>query len=162
MTESSSSNRHTQVSQRIEAPAQRVYDAFLNAEAVGAWLAPDGMRGEVHLLEPHVGGRLRMSLIYRNPDDALPGKSAEATDTFEAVFVELVPNQKIVQTVEFDSPDPAFAGEMRMTWTLTDLDGATEITLLHEGLPSGIRLEDNEDGSRQTLKNLARYVEQHR
>jgi uncharacterized protein YndB with AHSA1/START domain len=103
-----------------------------------------------------------MSLIYRNPDDALPGKSAEATDTFEAIFVELVPAQKIVQTVEFDSPDPAFAGEMRMTWTLTDLGSATEITLLHEGLPSGIRLEDNEDGSRQTLKNLARYVETHR
>ncbi len=152
-------NRRTQESQLIHAPRQQVYAAFLEPDAVAEWLAPDTMSGVVHLLEPHVGGRFRMSLTYTNPADAIPGKSSDDTDTFEAIFTELIPNEMVVYVVNFDSPEPEFAGEMRMTWTLAEVDGATEVTCLSEGIPTGIRVEDNALGTRQSLAALADYCE---
>ena len=60
---------------------------------------------------------------------------------------------------EFESDQPEFAGEMRTTWSLVDKDGGTEVTVFMENIPTGIRLEDNELGSRQSLQKLAAYVE---
>jgi uncharacterized protein YndB with AHSA1/START domain len=71
----------------------------------------------------------------------------------------LVPDEKIVEAIEFDSRDPGFAGEMKMTTRLADADGGTEVTILCQHLPSGIRPEDNEEGTRQALQKLAALVE---
>ena len=69
--------------------------------------------------------------------------------------MELVPYTKIVEVVEFESPDPVFRGEMRITVSLTDVEGGTEVTMFFENLPKAIRQEDNERGSKSSLGKLA-------
>jgi len=152
--------RSTRVSQIIKAPREVVYRAFLEPDALASWLPPDGMSGHIYTFEPHEGGQFRMSLTYLNPKDSPRGKTSEDTDTVEGKFVELLPNKKIVWVTEFESDQPDFAGEMRITWSLADAHGGTEVTVLCEDIPKGIRLEDNELGSRQSLQKLAAFVEQ--
>src|SRR3982750_2635656 len=94
------STRSTQVSQFIKAPRDVVYQAFIDPEAVASWLAPDKMEGHVEIFEPRVGGRFRMSLTYLDQKDRPRGKSSEDTDTSEGTFIELTPNEKIVQVFE--------------------------------------------------------------
>ena len=158
MAQSSSGRRSTSVSRRVAAPPAQVYEAFMDAGALAAWLAPDTMRGQVHVFEPRQGGRFRMSLTYQQPQDAGLGKTSDNTDTFEGTFVELVPDQKIVWSIVFDSDQPEFAGQMRMTWTLAAIDGGTDVTVLCEDIPPGISLADNELGSAQSLAKLAAHV----
>ena len=136
-----------------------VYRAFFDPQALATWLAPNTMRGEVHKYEPYAGGTFRMSLTYTQPEDAAAGKTTGDTDTFEGTFVEVIPNEKIMWSIEFESEDADFAGVMLMTWSLADVRGGTEVTVLCEDIPAGIRLEENERGSKQTLQNLTRFVE---
>ncbi|HEY1097453.1 MAG TPA: SRPBCC domain-containing protein, partial [Myxococcota bacterium] len=117
------STGRTSVSQHVDAPRADVYRALLNADALIAWRVPDGMRGVVHLLEPRVGGRLRMSLIYdddRHAAGAMQGKSDADTDTSESTFIALVSDEKVVESIVFESDDPRFAGTMIMTTLLED------------------------------------------
>ena len=159
MTQPTNQGRSTRVSQIVKAPREVVYRAFLDARAVASWLAPNNMRSQVHTFEPREGGAIRMSLTYLDPDDSPGGKTSEDTDTFEGKFIELVPNEKIVWLTVFESDQPDFAGEMHITWSLTDSDGGTEVTVLCEDIPRGISLEDNELGSRSSLQKLAAFVE---
>jgi uncharacterized protein YndB with AHSA1/START domain len=120
------------------------------------------MKGQIHTFDPHEGGKFGMSLTYLDRLDSPVsprGKTTEDTDTFEGRFVELLPNEKIVWVVEFESDQPDFAGEMRISWNLVDADGGTEVTALCEDIPKGIRLEDNELGSRSSLRKLAVFIE---
>jgi uncharacterized protein YndB with AHSA1/START domain len=153
------SGRSTRVSQFIKAPREIVYQAFIEPDAVASWLAPDRMKGHVEIFEPHAGGKFRMSLTYLDQKDRPRGKTSEDTDTSEGTFVELIPNQKIVQVFEFESDQPDMAGKMKITWSLADADGGTRVTVHMEDIPKGIRLEDNELGSRQSLRKLAAFVE---
>lgn len=152
-------DRSTRVSWLINAPREVVYRAFLEPDAVASWLPPDGMKGQVHVLEPRVGGKFRVSLTYLNPEESLGGKTSEDTDTTQGRFVELIPNEKIVWMTEFESEQSEFAGEMKIIWSLADADGGTEVTVVCEGIPVGIRLEDNELGSKLSLQKLAAFVE---
>lgn len=160
MTQASSESRSTSVSQLVKAPRADVYRAFTDPKAVETWLAPDTMRGEVHTFDLREGGRFSISLTYAEPQDAKLGKTSDDTDTSEGTFVELIPNEKMVWVVEFESDQPEFAGEMQMTWTLVDANAGTEVTVLCEDIPAGIRLEDNELGSKQSLLKLVTFVEQ--
>jgi uncharacterized protein YndB with AHSA1/START domain len=159
MTEASARGGITQVSRIIKAPRKAIYQAFLDPEAVATWMAPDIMRARVHTFDPRAGGLFRISLTYRNPEDAQRGKTAGDTDTYHGRFVELIPDEKIVEVIEFETQEPGFAGEMTMTVTLVEVDGGTEVSLLYENVPRGIRPEDNEAGSRQSLQKLAALVE---
>jgi uncharacterized protein YndB with AHSA1/START domain len=152
-------SRSTQVSQIIKAPRDVIYRAFLEPEALVAWLPPDGMNGHVHTLEAHEGGTFRISLTYQNPEASLGGKTSSDTDTIEGKFIELLSNEKIVWVSEFESEQPEFAGEMRITWSFADTNEGTEVTVLCEDIPEGIRLKDNELGSRSSLRNLATFIE---
>jgi uncharacterized protein YndB with AHSA1/START domain len=143
------------VSAIINAPRPVVYRACLDPEALVVWRVPDNMEGHLHSLDPRAGGRYRMSLTYKDPQQSPGGKTSESTDTFEGSFVELVPYQKIVEVVEFESEDSSYSGEMTMTTRLADVDDATQVTVICEGLPAGIRPEDNELGTRQALRKLA-------
>ena len=96
-----------------------------------------------------------MSLTYQDREQSPGGKTSEDTDTFQGRFTELVPDEKIVEVIEFESQDPRFAGEMKMTTSFTDTSEGTEITVRCEGLPAGIRPEDNEMGTEQALQKLA-------
>jgi uncharacterized protein YndB with AHSA1/START domain len=134
-----------------------VYAALLDPAAVSRWRVPDDMTARVLEWEATEGGRFRVSLTYRDPGRA--GKTDGATDTYAGRFVRLVPGVQVVEEIVFESDDAGLAGTMRMTWTLQDRDGGTEVDLLHQGLPEGVRPEDNEAGTRMALANLAAYVE---
>jgi uncharacterized protein YndB with AHSA1/START domain len=143
----------------IKAPRKAVYQAFLDRDAVASWLPPEAMTGHVHTFDPREGGKFRMSLTYQDPEHSPGGKTSEDTDTVQGRFVELVPYEKIAWVVEFESQDPGFAGEMRITFRLADAEGGTEVVVLCEDIPGGVRPEDNEMGCRSSLQNLAALLE---
>ena len=151
--------RSTRTSRVIRASRETVYRAFMDPEALATWLSPQGMTGRIHTFQGGVGGGYTMSLFYPPTEEVQRGKTAEREDRFTARFVELTPPSRIVEAVDFDSPDPAFAGEMTMVVTLEEVDGGTEVTMLFEDIPPGIRPEDNDAGTRSSLEKLARYVE---
>jgi uncharacterized protein YndB with AHSA1/START domain len=148
----------TQVTRLIHAPRDAVYRACVDPDALAAWRVPDNMSAEVHEFEARQGGRFRMSLSYDDPERSGAGKTTDRTDTFQGRFVELVPGERIVEVIEFESADPSFAGEMRMTTSLADAHDGTSVTVLSEDIPRGIRPEDNEEGTRQALDKLAALV----
>ncbi|MCU1219844.1 MAG: hypothetical protein JWN42_1041 [Candidatus Angelobacter sp.] len=147
----------TRISRRINAPRSIVYQALLDARAVAKWMVPDGMTSHVHAFDAREGGSFRISLTYDAPTDA--GKTTSQTDTFHGRFVKPVPNEQIVEVVEFETNDPAMRGEMTITITLADADGGTEVLAVHDGLPPGLSAADNEIGWRMSLAKLAALVE---
>lgn len=150
--------RTTRVSRVVGASRGAVYAAWLDARALAAWLPPSGMRGDVREVDPREGGGYRMTLTYERAEHPVRGKTSEHTDAVRARFVQLIPDERIVQAVRFDATDPDLAGEMTMTVTLADADEGTEVTVLCEHIPPGIRLEDNEMGCRSSLENLAAFL----
>ena len=100
-----------------------------------------------------------MSLFYPSSEQVYRGKTSERKDRFTARFVELTPPTRIVQAISFDSVDPASSGEITMIVPFEDRDGGTEVTILFEDIPSGIRPEDNDTGTRSSFEKLARYIE---
>ncbi|MFE9939485.1 SRPBCC domain-containing protein [Streptomyces hirsutus] len=147
----------TRVSGRVNAPRPAVYRALVSADAIARWRVPPGMRGEVHEFEAREGGRFRVSLTYDAPDAV--GKSAAHTDTYHGSFARLVPDEMVVEVLEFEAEDPALRGTMTMTTTLTDADGGgTDVLVIHEGVPDAVPAADNEAGVRWALTHLARFV----
>jgi uncharacterized protein YndB with AHSA1/START domain len=156
MTDAPTSTRN---SKWIQAPPEAIYRAFTDPAALAVWQAPGDMTGTVHQFDAREGGGYQMSLYYPATDTTSQGKSAEREDRFTARFVELTPPHRIVEAVTFDSDDPAFAGEMHMEVTLEAAESGTTVTIVFQNLPPGIRPEDNEVGTRESLEKLARYVE---
>jgi len=141
----------------MRASRARVYLALLDAEAVEQWMVPDQMTSHVHVFDGREGGAFRISLTYDRPTTS--GKTDPQTDSFHGRFVKLVPDEEVVQAVEFESDDPEMAGEMTITYLLADADGGTELIGIHENLPPGVSPEDNELGWRMSMDKLARLVE---
>ena len=151
------SNRTDRASRLIKASIGKVYSAFVDAAALVRWLPPEGMRGEMLAFDAVPGGGYRMALSY---DDAeVPGKSGEHGDVVETRYLALVPDRKIVQSAEFESEDPAFAGTMVMTWTFEAAGADTRVAIECENVPQGITRRDHDAGLKSSLKNLARFVE---
>jgi uncharacterized protein YndB with AHSA1/START domain len=148
----------TRVSKIIEAPRALVYAACVDPDKLVAWRVPDGMTGHVHAFDASPGGAFRMSLTYDDPGRSADGKTDAGTDTFQGRFVEVVPGERIVEEIEFESPDPRFAGRMTMTTSFADAGPDTEITVVCHNLPAGVRPEDNELGTEQALRKLAALV----
>lgn len=127
---------------------EKVYRAFLEADAVAKWLPPNGFTCTVHQLEPKVGGSHRMS--FRNFTNG-QGHS------FGGKYLELVPSERLSYTDRFD--DPSLPGELRVTVTLKKVAVGTEVTIVQEGLPDAIPVEACYLGWQESLRNLARLVE---
>ncbi len=159
MTKASGKKRIDSASRVIEAPPQIIYRAFLDPKALVSWLPPKGMKGHVFAFDAREGGTYRMALTYDELDHAASGKTSKHTDIVEGRFLELVPDERIVQLFEFELEDTAFAGAMTMIWSLATVRGGTEVTILCENVPEGIRQEDHDAGLRSTLENLARFIE---
>ncbi len=149
----------TRTSRVIKASREALYRAFTDPAALEVWLSPEGMTGKIHEFDGRIGGGYEMSLSYPASEQGHQGKTAEREDRYRARFVELTPPARIVEAITFDSADPAFWGEMTMMVTLEERDGGTEVTISFENIPSGIRPEDNDAGTRSSLEKLARYVE---
>jgi len=147
----------TRLAQYVNASREDVYRALVNASAVAKWMVPDGMTSHIHIFEPREGGKFRISLTYDEPNGT--GKTTAHTDTYHGYFVSLVPNNKVIEVVEFETDNPDIRGEMTITFSLSDMNGGTEVQGMHDNLPPGLSPTDNETGWRMALEKLARLVE---
>jgi uncharacterized protein YndB with AHSA1/START domain len=150
----------TQVSRRVNASRSIVYAALLDPEAIAKWRVPDGMTSQVHEFDASEGGRFRVTLTYEAPTDT--GKSGAQTDIYHGRFLTLVPDERVVESFEFETGDAALRATMTMTTTLTDAaGGGTDVSIVHDGIPDTVPRADNETGTRMALGNLAALVEAH-
>jgi uncharacterized protein YndB with AHSA1/START domain len=147
----------TRIRQHVHAPRSIVYRAFLDARAVAAWMVPTGMTSQVHAFDGREGGSFRISLTYDAPTGT--GKTTAHTDTYHGRFTKLVPDEEIVELVEFETPDPSMQGEMTIAISLVDADGGTDVIAAHDHLPPGLSPADNKMGWRISLAKLASFVE---
>jgi uncharacterized protein YndB with AHSA1/START domain len=127
---------------------EKVYRAFIEADAVAQWLPPNGFACTVHHLDARVGGSHRMS--FRN-------FTTGHSHSFGGDYVELVPNERLRYTDKFD--DPNLPGEMQVTVTLEKVAVGTELNVVQEGVPDIIPVEACYLGWQQSLANLAKMVE---
>ena len=132
----------------LQAPPERVYRAFLDPGAMCKWLPPHGFTGRVHHQEATVGGTYKMSFT-----NFTTGNS----HSFGGEYLELIPNERIVNTDRFD--DPNMPGEMRNTITLKKVSVGTELNIVQEGVPAVIPAEACYLGWQQSLTLLAQLVE---
>jgi len=144
---------------RVPATAVEAFRACTDPVALATWRVPDTMTGDVDEFDARVGGHYRMTLTYAVADHEVPGKSGRHTDAFRGTFVELVPGERIVEVIEFETDDPELAGPMTVTTTFAESDGATVVTIRHDRLPPGVRPRDNEAGTRQSLAKLRAYLD---
>jgi uncharacterized protein YndB with AHSA1/START domain len=142
----------------IPASRAKVFAALVDQEALEAWLPPDGMTARFERFDVRPGGSYRLVLTYDDAADAA-GKSTAASDIVEARYVEVVPDVRVVQAVDFVSDDRAFVGTMTMTWEVTDVEGGTRIDITAKDVPDGISAEDHATGLASSLTNLAEYLE---
>jgi uncharacterized protein YndB with AHSA1/START domain len=116
------------------------------------------MTGRFERFDPRPGGSYRLVLTYADASTG-SGKATSDSDVVEARFVDIVPGQRVVQAVDFVADDPAFAGTMTMTWSLSGADDGTRVEIRAENVPSGISAEDHTVGMRSSLANLATFLE---
>jgi uncharacterized protein YndB with AHSA1/START domain len=127
---------------------EKVYRAFLEADAMAKWLPPNGFACTVHHLDARAGGGHRMS--FRN-------FTTGHSHSFGGEYIELVPNERLRYTDKFD--DPNLPGEMHVTITLKKVLVGTELNVVQEGVPDVIPVEACYLGWQQSLENLAKLVE---
>lgn len=132
----------------LPAKPDKIYRAFIEADAMAKWLPPNGFTGTVHHLDAQVGGSYRMS--FRNFTTGL-------SHAFGGKFLELVPGERLRYTDNFE--DPNLPGEVQVTVTLKKVLVGTEVTIIQEGLPDVIPVEACYLGWQESLRNLARLVE---
>jgi uncharacterized protein YndB with AHSA1/START domain len=150
----------TDTASRVVAAArERVYTALVEPEALVEWLPPRGMSGRFERFDARPGGSYRMVLTYTDPSMA-HGKSSPDADIVEARFVELAPGERVVQTVDFVSDDPAYAGTMTLSWVLASVGAGTRVAIRADNVPDGISAEQHTAGMASSLDNLAAYLEQ--
>jgi uncharacterized protein YndB with AHSA1/START domain len=149
--------RTDRASRVIDAPVSRVFNALVDRDALETWLPPRGMTARFERFDPTPGGSHRMVLTYADPT-ASPGKSSADSDIVEARYVDVVPDERVVQAVDFVSDDPAFAGTMTVTWTVGAVEGGTRVELIADDVPDGISADDHAAGLTSSLENLASYV----
>jgi len=132
----------------IRATPERIYRAFLDADAMAKWLPPNGFTGKVHQMDAKVGGTYKMSFT-----NFTTGKS----HSFGGEYLELKPNERIRYTDKFD--DPGMPGEIQTTIDLKQVSCGTELNVLQEGLPAAIPAEACYLGWQESLILLAKLVE---
>lgn len=132
----------------LRAPAERVYHAFLDADALAKWLPPYGFTCKVHHLEAKVGGTFKMSFS---------NFSSGGSHSFGGEYLELVPNERLRYTDKFD--DPNLTGELQVTVTLTKVSCGTALSIVQEGIPEVIPVEMCYLGWQESLMQLATLVE---
>ncbi len=132
----------------LRAPPERVYRAFLNADAMAKWLPPNGFTGTVHHLDATVGGTFRMSFT---------NFTTEHSHAFGGEYLELVPNERLCYSDKFD--DPNLPGTMKTTVSLNAVSCGTELSVVQDGIPEVIPVEACYLGWQESLVLLAKLVE---
>ena len=139
--------------------AARVYRALVDPEALATWLPPQGIAARFERFDARPGGSYRLVLTYNDAAMDGRGKATADSDVIEARFVNLVPDDHVVQEVDFESDDPSFAGIMTMTWKLRSVT-ETLVEITAEDVPDGISADDHAAGMASSLANLAKYLEE--
>lgn len=132
----------------LKAPPERVYRAFIDADARAKWLPPHGFTGKVHHSDDKTGGTYRMSFT---------NFSTQKSHSFGGTYVELVPNERIRYTDKFE--DPNLPGEMNVVVGFTKVSVGTELTVVQDNLPDAIPLDACYLGWQESLGQLAKLVE---
>ncbi len=132
----------------LRAPAERIYRAFLDPDAMAKWLPPNGFTGKVHHMDAKVGGTYKMSFT-----NFTSGKS----HSFGGKYLQLSPNEHLLYTDVFD--DPNLPGEMKTAITLRKVSVGTEVDIVQEGIPAVIPPEACYLGWQESLTLLAKLVE---
>ncbi|MES3011989.1 MAG: SRPBCC family protein [Pseudomonadota bacterium] len=132
----------------LRAPAERIYRAFLDPDAMARWLPPYGFTAKVHQMDAQVGGTYRMSFTHFGSGHS---------HAFGGSYLELVPHSRIRYTATFD--DPNLPGQMQTTVTLTAVSCGTDVQITQEGIPAVIPAEACTLGWQESLLQLARLVE---
>src|SRR5438876_226509 len=132
----------------LRATPEKVYRAFLDADAMAKWLPPNGFTGKVHHIDAKVGGTYRMSFT-----NFTTGHS----HSFGGKYLELVPHERIRHTDKFD--DPNLPGEMLTTVSLKKVSCGTEVNIVQEGIPEAIPPEACYLGWQESLTLLAQLIE---
>jgi uncharacterized protein YndB with AHSA1/START domain len=132
----------------LAAKPEKIYRAFLEPDAMAKWLPPNGFTCRVHHMQAKVGGTYKMSFT---------NFTTEKTVSFGGEYRELVENERLRYTDNFD--DPNLPGEIQVTVILKKVSPGTEMTIVQEGLPTVIPLEACYVGWQQSLNNLAKLVE---
>jgi len=144
-----SDNDHTVRLHRVlRAPPARVYKAFLDPHAKARWLPPYGFIGQVHEDDARVGGKYRMSFT---------NFGTGGSHSFHGEYKELVPNERLVYTDEFD--DPGLPGVIKVTVELRAVTSGTELRITQENLPAVIPVDSCYVGWQESLQQLAKLVE---
>jgi uncharacterized protein YndB with AHSA1/START domain len=158
MREPPAHGRTDSASIAVTARPDAVYGAFADPAALMKWLPPGRMTGRALEYDFREGGRYRIELTYGDDAPGSAGKTTARTDVSTGRFLSLDSGKRIVQSVEFDSADASFAGEMIMTWTFEPSATETLVTIRAENVPPGINKADHDAGLRSSLENLARYL----
>jgi uncharacterized protein YndB with AHSA1/START domain len=132
----------------LRATPERIYRAFLDADAMVKWLPPNGFTGKVHHMDAKVGGTFKMSFT-----NFTTGKS----HSFGGQYLELVPHERLRYTDNFD--DPNLPGEIRVAVTLKKVSCGTELNIVQEGVPDVIPAEACYLGWQESLVLLGKLVE---
>ena len=132
----------------LRAAPERIYRAFLDADAMVKWLPPNGFTGRVHHIDARVGGTFKMSFTNFNTGHS---------HSFGGQYLELVPHERICHTDKFDDPD--LPGEMKTTVSLKKVSCGTEVNVVQEGVPDIIPAEACYLGWQESLNLLAQLVE---
>ena len=132
----------------LAARPEKVYRAFVEADAMAKWLPPNGFACTVHQMDAKVGGAFKMSFRNFTTGDS---------QSFGGTYLELVPGERVRYTDTFD--DPGLPGEMQVTVQLKKVSCGTELSISQEGVPDVIPPEACYMGWQESLRNLARLVE---
>lgn len=136
----------------------RAFDALTNRDALLDWLPPAGMRGRLEQFDMREGGSYRLVLTYEDASDA-PGKTSADSDVSTVRVVQIIPGERVVEEIDFDSNNPAFAGTMRMEWNLHDDEEGTIVEVVARNVPPGVHARDHAAGLTSSLANLAAHLE---
>ncbi|WP_109209730.1 MULTISPECIES: SRPBCC domain-containing protein [Microbacterium] len=136
----------------------RVFAALTDPVALAEWLPPSGMHGRFERFDMREGGSYRLVLTYDDASGA-PGKTSADSDVSEVRIARIVPDESILQEVDFESSDEAFQGTMSMEWSLSSVAEGTVVEFEARDVPDGIRARDHAEGVLSSLSNLAAYLE---
>ena len=132
----------------IRATPERIYRAFLDADAMAKWLPPNGFTGKVHYLDPKVGGTHKMSFT---------NFTTGSSHSFGGEYLELTPHECLRYTDRFDNPN--LPGEIQVTVKLKKVSCGTEVNIEQAGVPAAIPAEACYLGWQESLILLAKLVE---
>ncbi len=143
----------------IRAWVEQVFPFFTDPLALQRWQVPANMSAKLHHFDGRVGGGYRLSLFYKADAKLASGKTAALEDRYTASFLEIVPGKKIVQSVQFENPDPACRLPMAVEAQFREIRQGTRLTLIFSQVPVIIDPVVHALGIRSALEKLAQLAE---